>query len=57
MKGKVEVHVDDLTENSGADRLRIFPILTEEIQAGFIVVVKTTGWGAPEIVALKNGKQ
>ncbi len=54
MKGKVEVHVDDLTENSGADRLRIFPILTEEIQAGFIVVVKTTGWGAPEIVALKN---
>ena len=54
MKGKAEVHVDDLVENSGADRLRIYPILTEEIQSGSIVVVKSTGWGAPEIVALKN---
>ena len=54
MKGKAEVHVDDLVENSGADRLRIYPILTEETQSGSIVVVKSTGWGAPEIVALKN---
>lgn len=54
MKGKAEVHVDDLVENSGADRLRIYSILTEETQSGSIVVVKSTGWGAPEIVALKN---
>lgn len=54
MKGKAEVHVDDLLENSGADRLRVYPILTEEVQSGSIVVVKSTGWGTPEIVALRS---
>mgnify|MGYP002521147694 FL=1 len=54
MKGKAEVHVDDLLENSGAERLRVYPILTEEVQTGSVVVVKSTGWGAPEIVALRS---
>lgn len=54
MKGKAEVHVDDLLENSGADRLRVYPILAEETEAGFVVTVKETGWGTPEIVALKS---
>lgn len=52
MKGKVEVYVDDILENSGAERLRVYPILFEEQQKGHISVVKSCGIGAPYIVAL-----
>ena len=54
MKGKAEVHVDDIISNSGADRLRVYAILFEEEQAGYVVVVKASQWGAPEIVSLKS---
>ena len=54
MKGKAEVHVSDIIANSGAERLRVYAILFEEEQAGYIVVVKCSLWGAPEIVALKS---
>ncbi len=54
MKGKAEVCVDDIMENSGAERLRVYSILFEEEQAGYVVVVKASSWGAPEIVSLKS---
>ena len=54
MKGKAEVHVDDLMTNSGAESLRVFSLIFEEEMNGNIVVVKANGWGTPEIVALKT---
>ncbi len=54
MKGKAEVHVDDIIANSGAERLRVYPILFEEERSGYVVVVKANQWGAPEIVSLKS---
>ena len=52
MKGKAEVYVDDIINNSGAEKLRVYPILFEEEMKGRIRVVKTTGLGSPEIVTL-----
>lgn len=54
MKGKAEVHVKDIKENSGANRLRVYPILLEENIDGYIRVVKENKFGSPEIVALKG---
>lgn len=54
MKGKAEVHVDDIIANSGAERLRVYPILFEEEQVGYVVVLKSNQWGTPEIVSLKS---
>ena len=49
LKGKAEVHVDDIMENSGAERLRVYPIIFEEVMAGYVVVVKESDTGAPVI--------
>ncbi len=54
MKGKAEVHVDDIIANSGAERLRVYSLLFEEQRDGYVVVLKLNQWGAPEIVALKS---
>lgn len=54
MKGRAEVMVYDITENSGANRLRVYPILYEEVLRGRVRIIKTQGLGAPEIVALNN---
>ena len=54
LKGKAEVHVDDIIANSGADKLRVYPILFEEVMDGFIVVVKENKYGSPIIVSLKG---
>lgn len=54
MKGKAEVHVDDIIANSGAEKLRVFTILFEEEQEGYVVTIKSSSFGAPEIVALKS---
>ncbi len=54
LKGKAEVHVDDLTANSGAEGQRVCAILIEEEQTGCVVVVKSDRTGAPEIVALSG---
>jgi UDP-GlcNAc:undecaprenyl-phosphate/decaprenyl-phosphate GlcNAc-1-phosphate transferase len=54
MKGKAEVHVDDIIENSGAERLRVYSILFEEEQDGYVVVLRSSAMGAPEIVSLKS---
>ena len=52
MKGRAEVMVFDIMNNSGADHLRVYPILYEEEMKGRIRVVKTGDMGAPVIVTL-----
>ncbi len=54
MKGKAEVHVDDIVDNSGAEKLRVYAILFEEERDGYVVVVRASRWGAPEIVTLAS---
>lgn len=52
MKGRAEVMVFDIIKNSGADRLRVYPIIFEETQNGRIRVIKENELGAPLIVSL-----
>ena len=54
MKGRAEVMVTDIIMHSGANRLRVYPILFEEEQKGSVRVIRTVGLGAPEIVTLIN---
>ena len=54
LKGKAEVHVSDLIAYSGAEKMRVYPILFEEVQAGYIMVTKANFLGTPEIIALSN---
>ena len=39
--------VDAIIQESGAEPLRVYPILFELIQEKVIRVVEETGWGAP----------
>ena len=52
MKGRAEVMVYDIMNNSGADPLRVYPILFEEEMKGRIRVIKMGPMGAPVIVTL-----
>lgn len=52
MRGRAEVMVYDIIKNSGADRLRVYPLLLEEVQRGHVRVIQHGQMGAPEIVAL-----
>lgn len=52
MKGKVEVHVIDIKRYSGADALRVYPILFEEELSGYVRVIQRDSLGAPIIVSL-----
>lgn len=54
MKGRAEVYVEDIRLHSGADPMRVYPILYEEIQTGYIKVIRESYWGAFEIVALNE---
>lgn len=54
MKGKAEVHVNDVIAYSGADKMRVYPILFEEERDGFVTVLKRCGMGSPDIVALSD---
>lgn len=54
MKGRAEVFVEDIRRNSGADPLRVYPILFEEIQAGYVTVIRESSYGAPDIVTLSE---
>ena len=54
MKGKAEVYVDDIEKRSGADKLRVYPILFEGEMAGYIKIITRSGLGAPEIVTLAD---
>ena len=44
--------VDAIIHESGAEPLRVYPILFELIQEKVIRVVEETGWGAPVRVEL-----
>lgn len=54
LAGKAEVHIDDVKRQSGVDPMRVNSLIYEGIFDGFIVAVKESSWGAPEIVALKS---
>ena len=49
-----EVAVADITAHSGADKLRVYPILQEMILDGSITIVKTEDLGAPAVVKLAD---
>ena len=42
--------VDDIIQNSGADKLRVYPALFELEQNGFLEVVEREELGAPLVV-------
>ena len=44
------VSVDDIIQNSGADKFRVYPALFELEQAGYIEVVEREELGAPLVV-------
>lgn len=44
------VSVDDIIQNSGADKLRVYPALFELEQNGFLEVVEREELGAPLLV-------
>lgn len=54
MRGRAEVMVKDIIENSGANRLRVHAILFEEESKETITVIKSDNFGAPVIVALSS---
>lgn len=49
------VDVKDLLENSGADQLRVFPLLFELSREGAVEVLEEDKLGAPEKVRLLKG--
>ena len=54
MRGRAEVYVQDIIDHSGAEKLRVYPILFEEIQSGYVFVLKESTLATPVIVALKG---
>lgn len=51
---ETSVCVDDIIQNSGADKLRVYPALFELEQSGFLEVVEREELGAPLIVRKKK---
>lgn len=54
IKGKAEVYVSDIVGNSGVEKLRVYPIIIEEMYAGYVIAVTRDAWGAPIIVSLNS---
>lgn len=54
MQGKKKVTVEDIIKESGADKLRVYPILFELEQDGIIEVTKRASLGATEEVRLND---
>lgn len=48
------VTVDDVIQNSGADKLRVYPALFELEQSGWLEVVEREELGAPSVVRRKK---
>lgn len=44
--------VQDIIKNSGAEKLRIYPILFEEVQSARLTVLEEESFGSPKIVKL-----
>ncbi len=47
------VEVEDLLLHSGAERLRVYPILFELEQEGWLLVTEREGMGSPKLI-MKN---
>ena len=52
MKGRAEVMVHDIIDNSGADKMLVLSILYEEARDGRLTIIKENENGEPEIVSL-----
>lgn len=52
LKGRAEVMVYDIVENSGAEKSRVLTILSEEEKKGRLRIMRVTDQGNPEIVTL-----
>lgn len=52
LEGKKAVSVDDIVSYSGAEKLRVYPIVIELNLAGRLRVDEVTGDGAPKVVTL-----
>lgn len=48
------VSVEDILQNSGADKLRVYPALFELEQDGFIEVLEREELGAPMVVCRRR---
>ena len=44
--------VQDIIKDSGAEKLRIYPILFEEVQSARLTVLEEESFGSPKIVKL-----
>lgn len=51
-----EIRVEDIIQNSGADKLRVYPALFELEQDGFIEVLEREELGAPMVVCKRRTK-
>ena len=54
MQGKKKVNVEDIIKESGADALRVYPILFELEQEGIIDVLERASLGAVSVVKLND---
>lgn len=52
--GQGEVAVDRIVAESGAEKVRVYPILFEEVQAGHLEVTESEPMGAPRMVRIKQ---
>lgn len=49
-----EIRVEDIIQNSNADKLRVYPALFELEQEGFIEVLEREELGAPTVVCKRR---
>ena len=57
LAGKNAVAIDDIIAQSGASRLRIYPVLFEMQQAGILKVLQNSDLGTPQMVALVDAAE
>lgn len=48
------IPVEDIIQNSGADKLRVYPALFELEQSGWLEVVEREELGAPAVVRVRK---
>lgn len=48
------ISVEDIIQNSGADKLRVYPALFELEQSGFLEVIEREELGAPTVIRKKK---
>lgn len=49
-----DISVEDIIQNSGADKLRVYPALFELEQSGFLEVVEREELGTPTVIRKKK---